>query len=142
MALSFSKQVKNWQNATELRIELAFQESIQDLAREANTPRDKGGNVPVDTGFLINSLAAELNSIPVGPSEPPENYMNQQWDATPVLLVVNNAKIGDSVTLGYTANYAQKMELKYAFLRLAAQNWPQIVANVVKKIDKRVKSRK
>ena len=138
MALSFTKQVQNWKNATELRVTLVFQESVQDLAAEANTPRDKGGNMPVQTGFLINSLGAELNAIPVGQSSPPENYNNQQWNSAPVLLAINSAKLGDSITLGYTANYAQKMEMKYAFLRLAAQNWNQIVKNVVRKMDKRI----
>ena len=137
MALSFAKQMSNWKNKTALRMELVFQESVQELAKEANTPRAKGGNIPVDTGFLINSLTAAVNSVPRGASKAPDGFAATDWDATPLIIAVNNAKIGDRVTIGYTANYAQYMEARYAFLRLAAQNWPGIVTKVTKRVDAR-----
>lgn len=141
MSLSFGDQIKNWRNKTSLRMQLVFQESIQDLGKEANESRYKGGNMPVVTGFLTNSLSAALNAVPTGLSEPPPNYSQLNWDNTNFLLVVNQAEIGDRVTIGYTANYAPYMEARYGFLRLAAQNWPQIVKRVTKRVDARVASR-
>lgn len=136
--LSFGDQIKNWRNKTEQRIELVFQESIQDLAKEANEPRAEGGNMPVITGFLRNSLAAAINSIPTGESTPPEGFISADWNPTEIVVVVNQAKIGDRVTLGYTANYAPYMEARYSFVRLAAQNWPQIVKRVTRRVDRRI----
>lgn len=139
--LSFGEQMKNWRNKTALRMELVFQESVQEIGREANEPRAKGGNMPVDTGFLINSLTSAINSVPSGPSVAPEGYRSTDWDATSFILTVNNAKIGDRVVIGYTANYAQYMEARYGFLRLAAQNWPQIVKRVTSRVDQRLARR-
>lgn len=156
MALSFGDQIKNWRNKTEQRMELVFQESIQELAKEINTPREKGGNMPVDTGFLINSITAAINSRPVGPSKKPKGYSQPVWDSAPFLLVVNSAKIGDKVTVGWTAEYAQRMEFGFTgqdslgrnynqkgfgFVRLAVQNWPQIVKKVTRRVDKRISER-
>ena len=141
MTLSFGDQIKNWRNKTEQRMELVFQESVQEVAKTANKPRAKGGYMPVDTGFLINSLTAAINSIPSGRGKQPDGYNQQAWDATPVLLVVNKAKIGDRVTLGWTANYAIYMEARYGFMRLAAQQWPQIVKRVTRRVDKRIGER-
>ena len=138
MSLSFSEQIKNWRNKTTQRMELVFQESIQELGKQANKPWFKGGNNRLDTGFMINSLAAAINEVPRGPSERPIGYSQKQWDNTAFLLVVNRAKIGDRVTIGYTANYAIYMEARYKFLRLAAQDWPQIVKRVTRRVDKRV----
>lgn len=141
MTLSFADQIKNWRNKTALRMELVFQESIQELGREANEPRAKGGNMPVDTGFLINSLSAAINSIPRGQSSAPDGYRNTDWDSLSFVLAVNNAKIGDRVVIGYTANYAPYMEARYGFMRLAAQNWPQIVKKVTQRVDRRIAQR-
>lgn len=141
MSLSFSEQIKGWRNKTSLRMQLVFQESVQELVLQANEPRAKGGNMPIRTGFLVNSTSAAINSVPTGQSVAPDNYSQSSWDMTDFLLVVNAAEIGDRVTVGYTANYAQYMEARYAFLRLAAQNWPQIVKGVVKSTDERIASR-
>ena len=137
MSLSFGAQMRNWRNKTEQRMELVFQESIQELGDEANTLDDKGGNMPFDTGFLVNSLVAAINSEPVGESSP-TNALQSKWDNTAFILAVNKAKIGDRVTIGWTANYAIYMEARFGYMRLAAQNWPQIVKKVTRRVDKRL----
>ena len=138
MSLSFSEQIKNWRNKTTQRMELVFQESIQELGKQANKQRSRGGNMPVDTSFLMNSLTAAINKVPSGQGEAPVGYAGETWDNTEFLLVTNRAKIGDRVTIGYVANYAIYMEARYKFLRLAAQDWPQIVKRVTRRVDKRV----
>ena len=138
MSLSFSEQIKNWRNKTTQRMELVFQESIQELGKQANKQRSRGGNMPVDTSFLMNSLTAAINDAPKGQGTAPAGYAGKRWDNTDFLLVTNRAKIGDRVTIGYTANYAIYMEARYKFLRLAAQDWPQIVKRVTRRVDKRV----
>lgn len=124
--MSFSATVSDWAKKTEARTLAVFQTAVQDLIGDAQTPRAKGGNMPVDTSFLRNSGQAALNDIPAGDANP--NNM------TAVPLVISRAQIGDRVVFGWTANYAQYMEARYAFMRLAAQNWAQHVKNANRKV--------
>jgi hypothetical protein len=126
--VSFSSDVSNWAKRTEARTLAVFQTAAQDLIEEAQTPRAKGGNMPIDFGFLRNSGQAALNDIPSGPSSP--NNM------TAAPLVISRAKIGDRVVFGWTANYAVYMEARYGFMRLAAQKWRQFVLTANKKVQK------
>lgn len=120
-------------------MEAVYQRSAQETIREAQTPVAKGGRMRVDTGFLINSGQAALNSIPSGASEKPENYRKTDWDAQPMVLVLNKATLEDRIVFGWTANYAVYREAQDAFLRLAAQNWPQTVNRVAKETEKRIR---
>jgi len=42
-------------------------------------------------------------------------------------LVIAKAKIGETIYLGFQANYAGIQEAKNGFVRLTAQRWPAIV---------------
>lgn len=116
-----------------------FNQSVQSLIEDVQTPQAKGGNMPVDTGFLRNSGHAALNSIPSGESKQPKGYQNTDYDIEAELVVVNNAKLGDRVVFGWTALYAPFMEAKYAFMRLAAQNWDKTVKRNAQKLEQRFK---
>ena len=127
MAGSFASDLDAWVRKSEARMLAVSQEAAQTLAREANRPRDKGGRMPVDTGFLSNSLQGELRQIPRGPADPPKGFNRPDWDSSPVVLAINRMQLGDDLYLGYTARYARAMEARYAFVRMASQNWPQYV---------------
>lgn len=131
--------IKDWRVKTEMVIRAVVQESLQSLVDEVQTPRAKGGRMPVDTGFLINSGHAALNSMPAGESVQPEGYRNTDYDAAPVLLVINRFQPGDRFVFGWTANYARSMEARYAFMRMAAQNWTQIVDRAAKTVEGQIK---
>lgn len=122
----------------EVMLEATAKEAAQSLVEEVQTPRPKGGKLPVDTSFLRNSMSGALNSTPSGPATKPAGYTQTDWDASPILLVINRVKIGDRLVLGYTANYAPYMEARYAFVRSAAQNWNQHVDKAARKVRREV----
>lgn len=128
---TFSRDMERWEKKTVRKLEAVAKTAFQDVAESANTPRAKGGNMPVDTGFLINSGQAALNSVPSGPSS------TGNMSAVPV--VINGLRLGDSIFFGWTANYAPIMEARYAYMGMAVQKWPQFVDAAAKEADRRIK---
>jgi len=123
--------VSQWVSKSQERLDAVWKESAQAIVKEMQTPRKKGGKLPVDLGFLRNSFGAALNSTPSGDG-------NSAYKSAPISIVVNRAKIGDTVVFGWAANYAIYMEARYSFLRSAAQNWQQIVNKAAQKVKTRV----
>ena len=117
-------------------MEAVFKESAQRTIEEAQTTRDKGGNMRRDTGFLVNSGKASINSVPSGESVN-TGVQRGDWDSTIASLTINRAKVGDSIYFGWTANYAQARENKDGFVRLAAQNWQKTVNQVARDLKAR-----
>lgn len=136
---SFYDQVNDWARMAENRMEATLKESAQDLTEQAQKPRAKGGRMPIDTSFLVNSLTATIGGVPSGQGQPPPGYTQQQWNASPITLVINQVKLGDRLVLGYLAEYAPEMEARYAFVRSAAQNWNQIVFKAAQRVERTVK---
>lgn len=136
---NFADQVGAFVAKSNGRMTAVFRQSAQDLIEEAQTPRGSGGNLPVDTGFLRNSGTASLNTMPSGQSIKPDNYAGGSWSPDEMLLVINQAQLGDRIIFGYLANYAPFMEARFGWVRLAAQNWPQIVQRNAKRLEKRLK---
>ncbi len=97
-------------------------QSAQEVFSIAQTPKAQGGRMPVDTGFLRNSLIAELNGAQVG------------GGADAYTLAVAGLELGDTVFAGWTANYARFQEYGTSnmagnfFMLNAAQQWQAIVA--------------
>jgi len=123
--------VSQWVAQSQARLEAVWKTAAQDIAREVQTPRAKGGKLPVDTAFLRNSFAADVNATPAGNG-------NSSYTAGPISIVINRARIGDRVVFGWGANYAIIMESKYFFLRSAAQNWQKIVDRAAQKVKTRI----
>jgi len=123
--------INQWVAQSQARLEAVWKTAAQDIAREVQTPRAKGGRMPVDTGFLRNSFAADINKTPSGNGETP-------YTSGPISIVINRAKIGDRVVFGFAAQYSIYMEARYSFLRSAAQNWQQIVDKAAQKVKTRV----
>jgi len=119
--------INQWVAQSQARLDAVWKTAAQDLAREVQTPRAKGGRLPLDTGFLRNSFAADINATPSGNGETP-------YTSGPVSIVVNRAKIGDRVVFGWSAQYSVFVEARFSFLRSAAQNWQQIVDKSAQKV--------
>lgn len=68
-------------------------QSIQDVVRAAQTPVAQGGDLPVDTGFLRNSLITEIR----GSEIPGENSY---------VLGLSSLKLGDPFQVAWTAEYS------------------------------------
>lgn len=94
-----------------------------------------GGNMPVDTGFLRASLMASTK-MPKPRGGAPEEGKTYSFDEGQVALVIAGAEIGDTLYAVYGANYARAVEYGHngapdrGFVRLAAQQWQGIVAEV------------
>lgn len=116
-------------------LELAvIQDASLSLARVANTNYNSGGKTPVDTGFLINSIKAAIDTLPAGQNKKPVGFRAADWDEGAVLAVINSMKLGDVLFIGWTAEYAPYMENRFMFARSAAQQWPEIVDKSVVKV--------
>lgn len=138
MAGTFTAQVNNWVAATQERYEAVVKQSAQEVISEMQTPVAKGGNLPVDTGWLRASMRTGLNDIAVRadmerplikgrkPGDPP---IFDTDDAAPA-QVISGMAMGDTIYATYGANYAPFQEAKRGFVRLAAQRWQQIVDRV------------
>lgn len=117
----FSAQVNDYVRKYKERMEAVFKQSAQDVIAQAQTPVAQGGNMPVDTGFLRNSLVSGLNGS------------TSLTGADSYVLAVAGANLGDSIFAGWTANYARYQEYGpngrpgRFFMRAAAQNWQDIV---------------
>lgn len=132
--MSFQDQIDDWiLRSTELT-EAVLQDAAQEMAIEANTPVSQGGRMRVDTGFLRNSIAAQVGSLPSGPNIQPEGFNNQDWNPEAIAIAINNWRLGQTLFIGWTANYAQARENRDFFARTVQQRWPEFVSQSVQKL--------
>lgn len=125
----FGKQVQAIAEKVKQRNLAIFRTSAQRVMEIASVPEAQGGRMPVDTGFLVNSVLASTNGMPGSAGQP-------------VALVLLQVQLGGSVYVGWTAAYAMRMEYGFmgqdslgreyaqvgkAFLRGAVQQWTNIV---------------
>ena len=149
MARSFAATVGQWAVKVDGALEVVFKESAQELVSQMDKLlSDMVYDQPSSenyrrTGFLRASLMASREAMPrlyrdnPGASVPP--------DLQPVILVINSADIGDTIYLGYTANYAAyvhygaKGATPRPWVTLIAQRWEEIVAAKAKEVKQRLK---
>ena len=141
---NFTATVSKWVEETPQRLTAVMRESTQRTVSEAQA------NVPVDTGFLRASVRASLEAMPPQQETPghvegraPHSGPLFSYDGSDVVLTIANAKLDDTIYIGWTANYAAFVEFgtsrmaPRAFLRSAAEQWPQ----TVKQVSEELKSR-
>ena len=131
MATTFTASLAQFRDKTKAQMQAVLSASVQDVLEEAQKPVAQGGRMPVDTGFLRNSLVCELNGSQIGTG------------ATSYTLAAAGMEPGDIARFGWTAAYALRMELGFVgedslgrtfnqqgrhFVEGAAAQWPQIVA--------------
>ena len=123
---SFSATIEEWVRKVEGAEEAIFKESCQELVSELWTL------VPKDTGFLGNSLRASTSAMPVmSLANPGGSHLS--LDAGQIELVIAGADLGDSIYLGYTANYGAHVHYGAnrrpgrPWVTMVAQRWSQIV---------------
>jgi hypothetical protein len=113
---SLEAQLDAWTAKTLARTEAVIKTAVQDMTTEMQTPRSKGGRLPVDTGFLRNSILGNGVAPVIGLT---------RWNIE-----------SEPYTLGWTANYAIYMDARYGFFRLGIQNWPQHVQRAITKVKR------
>lgn len=123
---TFEAAVGEWARKVEGAVEIVFKESAQELVTQLNAL------VPVDTGFLRSSLTASTSAMPVLALSNPGGTFNV--DAGEIMLVIAGADIGDTIYLGYTANYGAHVHYGAngrpgrPWVDMVAQRWGSIVA--------------
>lgn len=141
MTKSFSAQVDDFIKNYKERLVAVAQTATQSVIDDAQTPTGKGGRMRVDTGFLRASGQASLNEIPKGPSRKPDTATKDsiEWEQQDATLTIAEAKLGDDIYFGWTANYAKYREAKDAFLALATQKWQAYVDKAVVEARRRIR---
>lgn len=136
MTEAIETQIDRFIVKTEARMLAVVRESIKSVVEESQTPKAKGGRMPVKTGFLRASGQAALDRIPTGPSkgDPAGNY---NWGGGPLNVVLARMQLDDTFVWGWTAVYARKQEVFNGFLGASLQNWQSHVNKAVAKFRNR-----
>lgn len=140
MSREFSAKVDAWTKKTKGALENVFKQSVQDVIIDMQTTDDRGGNLPLDLGFLRSSLRVTLNVPASGLQKRERDEGDYKWaEETAFSLTILGAGVEDSIYAVYLADYAQHQEYgtKYMqgkhFRDLAVQKWQQFVsANIDK----------
>lgn len=131
---SFAAQVAKWVHETEGAVEAVWKHAAQEVVNEAQKPRAAGGRMRVDTGFLRASLKASTAAMPpIDPSATPQAGASYDFSGSDITATIAGAELGQTIFVGWTAAYSAHREFGArgqapdAFLRTAAQKWPEIV---------------
>ncbi|WP_226780343.1 hypothetical protein [Oceaniglobus trochenteri] len=86
-----------WTAKAKRNVALVVKQSIQDVSEIAQTPKAKGGRLPVDKGFLRNSYSSGLNGSTslTGPAA--------------YVATVAGMEMGDTFSAGWTVAYARRV---------------------------------
>lgn len=132
---------------TKAKIDAVSKESAQRLVEIMQTPRAKGGNLRVDTGFLRASLRAAIGNANFELVQKPDgDSAAYTFDMASISLIIAEAGSSDAVEVVYTATYARPREYGSRgqpgdrWVALAAQQWPRVVAEVVQELKARTGS--
>lgn len=124
---SFEAQIRNFAGKTERQMLDVFRESVQDVMDDASLPKAKGGRMPVDTGFLRNSVVSGLNgsftTYPSGRADTSGDDSRANYE-----LTIARMKLGDTSQFAWTAVYAYVREMDNHYVGGAAAKWPAFVA--------------
>lgn len=139
MASTFAATVGDWADQVEGALEAVFRESAEELVRvmdlllvESVYDRPPAPSGYKRTGFLRASLVASTTAMPMLTRENPG--VPVPADLSDVVLVINGADIGDTIYLGYTANYGAFVHYGARgrpgrpWVDMVAQRWESIVA--------------
>lgn len=122
---SFAATVGSWANKVDGALEAVFKEAAQELVTQLNQL------VPRDTGFLAASLMASTTAMPQMTRANPGAAVPA--DLGDIVLVIAGADLGDTIYLGYTANYAAHVHYgargnaPRPWVTMVAQRWIAIV---------------
>lgn len=137
--LTFAAAIEKIKERTAEKLTALVRQCSQDVIADAQTPVAAGGRMPVDTGFLRNSLTTSLNGG--GGVEGGDNYVAKIAEAEP----------GDIIDARWTAEYAAAVEYGHAapydaggplivqprfYARGAVEKWPQIVERNARALER------
>ena len=143
--MNFTASIEAWVAASQNFLEAVIKESTQEVIRVMKVPVSAGGNMPVDTSFLQNSLVGVQ-----GPEAPPMQASAtgkggpMLGNSAGITAIIASWTPGQSMSFGFIAAYAARQNYGFTgtdtkgrnynqpgrhFIELATQQWPQIVEN-------------
>jgi hypothetical protein len=143
MAQSFAAQISEWVREAKARQLAVLQTGAERVIEMMQTTTGAGGNMPVRDGFLRASLQASLGGANFVLRQKPAGDAKYNYNPGAVALVIQSATINDTITVGFTANYASyvndgaKGRPPRRFVELAAQMWPRIIAEACREAERR-----
>lgn len=140
---SFSDQVNAFAKATPERMTAVWRDAVQRTVSSMQQTVGAGGNLPVDTGFLRNSIAANKGTAPTAPltRNPGGSF---SYEASDINLTILSSTPQDGLSVVYTAEYAIYVEFgargraPRRFVGLAAQRWPEFVRRANNALENRI----
>ncbi|MEL7688931.1 hypothetical protein AAG596_15710 [Citromicrobium bathyomarinum] len=124
----FIADVSAWADRTAEQMLRVAKQSLQDTIRDAQTPVAQGGDLPVDTGYLRNSLITETKG---GTLEGADSYV----------LGLSSLELGDPFQVAWVADYAIPRHYTVGagqgggmWRDRAAQRWQQTVQRNASKV--------
>lgn len=124
---SFTASVEEWVRRAKDAEELIFKESCQELVSQL------WDLTPKDTRFLASSLLASTQAMPALSVKNPDPKGKFTLDVGQIELVIMGAELGDTIYLGYTANYGAHVHYGAngrpgrPWVSMVAQRWQSIV---------------
>jgi hypothetical protein len=131
--LDLGAQIDEWVKKTDARMLAVYKGSVQEFVSRAQS------RIPVDTGFARASIRGSLEAMPKITSVNGEPGKTYSVDMSSIILLINSAKLGQTIYIGWTANYAIFLEWGHSqqapmgFIGVTAVEWPQIVAAEIEK---------
>lgn len=140
---TFSATIEQWAHEVEGAHLAIAKASIQDLIEMVKTPIAAGGNMPIDTSFLQNSLTGSNADIPsLNPAHHPDNMSPITANAGAIEALISGLEAGQVLHFGFTAIYALRQNYGFTgvdslgryynqsghfFVEHALDQWQEIV---------------
>lgn len=128
MAGTFKAQIDEIIRKDKALLDAVVRQSVQDVIDDAQLSKQKGGRMPVKTGFLRASGKISFTGMPSGPTRDmtDKTYKEPSYETR-----LASFKAGGRLFFGWTAIYAGKQEFLNGFLSGAVQKWQSIVSKNV-----------
>jgi len=140
---AFTASIEEWVAKSKVFTEAVVKESTQEVIRLMKVPVSAGGNMPVDTSFLQNSLVGVPGDAvpPIDPKAHGEGGP-QVANTAAIESVIANWEMGTNMSFGFIAAYAARQNYGFTgtdslgrnysqpgrhFVELAVEQWPRIV---------------
>lgn len=132
----FSDTVKQFTVDAGKNTDVVLRASVHELYKEVINPKLHGGNLPHDTGNLGRSVSVSKIAMPRVDTE------EKKYSAGNNEGVINSVDAGDTIYIGFQANYAARQNFGFTgtdslgrvynqsgahFIEKAEAKWPQIV---------------
>ncbi len=143
MALTFAEAMRQVRQEGMEALTALVRQSAQDVEHEASKPRAAGGRMPIDTGFLRNSVVATVDGSLPGPTgiglSRDQRFASLGQPNTQAAL--SQAQVGNVIMLTWTAFYAAYVEHNAMFVRGAIEMWDAIVEQNARELAGRLARR-